>query len=119
MAMMTSLGKKAKRWRPHFSLRTLLVFVTLVGAYFGAWDATKRWGVPVLELPPPIDDGTIPVFGRPVPPSSPMPFFVLWTEFRVDPQRHRLIEYHRYYVWAFGPRYQVFHTERFVEPRTD
>jgi hypothetical protein len=28
--------------RPRFSLRTLAILVTLVCAYFGAWEATKR-----------------------------------------------------------------------------
>ena len=31
--------------RPRFSLRTLAIVVTLVCAYFGAWEATKRYGI--------------------------------------------------------------------------
>ena len=36
---------KAKRWRPRFSVRTLLILVTLVCAYFGAWQITSRYGI--------------------------------------------------------------------------
>jgi hypothetical protein len=36
------------RLRPRFTIRTLAIFVTLVCAYFGAWEATKRYAV----LPP-------------------------------------------------------------------
>ena len=37
---------KRRSWRPRFSLRTLTVVVTLVCAYFAAWEATKKFGVP-------------------------------------------------------------------------
>ena len=32
-----------RRFRPKFSIRTLAIFVTLVCAYFGAWEATKKY----------------------------------------------------------------------------
>jgi hypothetical protein len=34
-------------FRPRFSLRTLAIFIAIVGAYFGAWEATKRFGARV------------------------------------------------------------------------
>src|SRR5688572_21586126 len=34
--------------RPRFTVRTLAIFVTLVCAYFGALEATKRYGVPMV-----------------------------------------------------------------------
>jgi hypothetical protein len=34
-----------RRFRPRFTLRTLAIFVTLVCAYFAAWEVTKRFGV--------------------------------------------------------------------------
>lgn len=34
-----------KRFRPRFSIRTLIIFVTLVCCYLGLWEATKTWGV--------------------------------------------------------------------------
>ena len=33
------------KFRPRFSLRTLAIVVTLVCAYFGAWEATKKYGI--------------------------------------------------------------------------
>jgi hypothetical protein len=33
---------KRRRWWPRFSARTLTILVTLICAYFGAWEATKR-----------------------------------------------------------------------------
>ena len=41
---MTSQHDKAKRWRPRFSVRTLVIVVTLVCCYLGLWEATKRQG---------------------------------------------------------------------------
>lgn len=45
------------RIRPRFSLRALAILVTLVCLYFGAWEATKRYGIPqyksVLRDPDP------------------------------------------------------------------
>ena len=38
-----------KSWRPRFSLRTLAILVTLACAYFGAWEATKQYGVPAVQ----------------------------------------------------------------------
>ena len=49
------------KFRPHFSIRTLAIFVTLVCAYLGAWEATKKYGVH--------DD-------RNAPESSPAPFLI-------------------------------------------
>ena len=46
---MISQHDKAKRWRPRFSIRTLVIVVTLVCAYFGLWEATKRWGCPSVS----------------------------------------------------------------------
>ena len=34
-----------KRWRPRFSVRMLVVLVSLVCGYFGLWEATKGRGV--------------------------------------------------------------------------
>src|SRR5262245_44551664 len=42
---MTIASKQSRRFRPRFSLRTLAIIVTLVCAYFGSWESTKRCGV--------------------------------------------------------------------------
>jgi len=46
--IMTSQHDKPKRWRPRISVRTLAVVVTLVCAYFGCWEITKRHGVAAI-----------------------------------------------------------------------
>ena len=47
---MTSQHDKPKRWRPKFSVRTLVIVVTLVCCYLGAWEATKTWGIPAIPV---------------------------------------------------------------------
>jgi hypothetical protein len=42
---MTSQHDKAKRWRPRFSIRTLVIVVALVCCYAACWGPTKRTGV--------------------------------------------------------------------------
>jgi|GEM_PF-2561678 len=42
---MTSQHDKAKRWRPRFSARTMVVVVTLVCCYAACWGPTKDRGV--------------------------------------------------------------------------
>jgi hypothetical protein len=42
---MTDRANKAKRWRPSFSVRTLVIVVTLVCCYAACWGPTKRRGV--------------------------------------------------------------------------
>jgi hypothetical protein len=42
---MPSQQDKPKRWRPRFSVKTLVVIVTLVCCYAACWGPTKSWGV--------------------------------------------------------------------------
>ena len=42
---MTTQPTTPKRWRPRFSLRTLVILVTLVCCYAACWGPTKRQGV--------------------------------------------------------------------------
>jgi hypothetical protein len=37
------------KFRPRFTVRTLAIFVTLLCAYFGVWEATKRYGVKPMQ----------------------------------------------------------------------
>jgi len=46
---MTSQHDKPKRWRPRFSLRTLVIVVTLVCCYAACWGPTKTQGVKDVE----------------------------------------------------------------------
>src|SRR5262245_4802957 len=41
---------KRRFWRPRFGLRTLAILVTLVCAYFGAWETTKKYGVTKMDM---------------------------------------------------------------------
>jgi hypothetical protein len=104
-----------KLWRPRFSIRTLTIFVTLVCAYFGAWEATKKYGVdkkpefPVREQlfieshsPAPLLVSThvmesvppVPETAQKIAPSSG------WHEVR-------MVESRKYYLWLFGPRLKL------------
>jgi len=40
---------KPKRWRPRWSIRILLLVITLICAYFACWGPTKRRGVAVPD----------------------------------------------------------------------
>jgi hypothetical protein len=42
---MSTQHDKPKRWRPRFSVRTLVIVVTLVCSYAACWGPTKRQGV--------------------------------------------------------------------------
>ena len=83
------------RFRPRFSVRTLAIFVTLVCAYFGAWEATKRFGVPKGNVGHrSLGDAYAAVINA----WSPVPFLIICNEtspFDDDSQR--------YYLWLFGP----------------
>ena|SRR5687768_12195819 len=89
--------------KPRFSIRILAIFVTLVCAYFGAWEATKRCGVTedhyqFSNLDPWIGDER-----------SPMPFVVsrcesarLTIEEFMNPAFITMPPKRYYYVWLFG-----------------
>ena len=86
-----TLEWRAMKFRPRFSVRTLAIFVTLVCAYFGAWEATKRYGV--------VDERE----------TSPAPFVVVWTdpgEARIDGRRVATWTPRpaRRYLWMYGMR---------------
>jgi hypothetical protein len=79
-----------------FSLRTVAILVTLVCAYFGAWEATKRYGIQGGQ------DAT-----------APLPFIVVQTEL-VERRGSRLADSYtehwmerRAYLWLFGPELKL------------
>jgi hypothetical protein len=90
------------RFRPRFSVRTLTIFVTLVCAYFGAWEATKRYvrsDRSVFTTTPGSPPYVMDV-------DSPMPLLVCRDEvdyFYHDDGRALIYYPRRYYVWLFGP----------------
>jgi hypothetical protein len=94
--------EKSNPFRPRFSVRTLVIFVTLVCVYFGVWEATKRYGVP--STPKLIDSESEMIVHA----GSPMPLVVWQDETEngfisinrsvfVNPRR-------RFYLWLFGVR---------------
>lgn len=87
-------------WRPRFTVRTLFLILTLVCAYFGAWEATKKYGVPVEvhhRVNTLADSVSLPKPDA----SSPMPFVITQTWVRVT-QSGPISEAREYYVWFFG-----------------
>ena len=92
--------------RPRFSIRTLLVLVTLVGVYFGCWEVTKRRG---LESAVGSDDDTL-TFPFD---SSPGPFVITRMRYRlhgvarvsfpgIGATPFRADAHREYYGWFFG-----------------
>jgi hypothetical protein len=53
---------KPNRWPPKFSVRTLVIVVTLVGAYLGCWEATKYNGLRDVNIRATWGEGGILVF---------------------------------------------------------
>jgi len=98
-----------KRWRPRFSVRTLVILVTLVCCYAACWGPTKTRGVkdvveqvngPQYDANSPVDDETLlgASIVRPVGlnTSTTIPLVVGIDEnYRGGVSRH-------YYFWFFG-----------------
>src|SRR5690349_9246684 len=84
------------KFRTRFSVRTLAIVVTLVCAYFGAWEATKEWGVP-----PPRGTWASNSFMKAIVYSnSPGPFIVR----KYVVQGTERVEY---YFWFFWPEFKL------------
>jgi hypothetical protein len=91
---------------PSFSIRTLAIFVTLVCAYFGAWEATKRHAANQFRSNP-FETGSETIYI--VEATAPFPFIVrqkesvvLWNgplRFYVQYKSKMLVHY---YLWLFG-----------------
>lgn len=96
---MPSERDKVKRWRPQFSTRTLVIVVTLVGLYFGAWELTKHWGIGLVA---PETRKSHPGFTpRPRPfDSSSAPFVVSRERYYGIPPKCG--DYREYHLWFFG-----------------
>ena len=105
---MTSQPTTPKRWRPRFSVRTLVVLVTLVCCYAACWGPTKKQGVrDVASLPAGrVARGTV----QPIAPllvfaeDEPTPDF---SRMASGPWLHQGRYYHDprrqyFYFWFFG-----------------
>ena len=98
-ADMPSERDKTKRWRPRFSVRTLVIVVTLVCCYAACWGPTKRHGVAALAHEYELTDdirfhsGPVGIFHT----SAAAPLIVRQDEdFFIDCLTRR------YYFWFFG-----------------
>jgi hypothetical protein len=101
---------KPRTFRPHFSVRTMAIFVTLVCAYFACWEATKRHAKKLGGLKSQISDELQVKIVRA---SSSAPLVIReelgWSywprgigEGGVFPDRSV-----RYSVWLFGPKFAI------------
>ena len=93
---MSSEHDKVKRWRPQFSMRTLVIVVTLVGLYFGSWELTKHRGI-----------GLVAPETRRMDRVAPLPFDSAPAPFVVSRERYYGIppkcgDYREYHIWFFG-----------------
>jgi hypothetical protein len=101
---------------PHFSLRTIAILVTLLCAYYGAWEATKKHGVPTMVTPENLEIGFI-VW-------SPGPCLICVDAVEGDPVPNfpwasvMIVRNPRYYyLWVFGPQFKLpFQTTNFLFP---
>ena len=90
---MKSHADKPKRWRPRFSVRTLVIVVTLVCCYAACWGPTNKWGVADVER-------SLGVRRTWRPSSVPLPLIVVVDEW--GSQEGVLDIYRRPYLWCFG-----------------
>lgn len=98
----TKLASAVKLWRPRFSVRTLAIFVTLVCAYFGAWEATKQHIENVYRE-------ECCFWMRPNDMNSPMPFVYTRRDSteRLAIRRRTNVNRLEYYIWLLGPTFRV------------
>jgi hypothetical protein len=108
----------ASRFRIRFSVRAMIVFVTLIGAYFGAWEATKKWGVQDLVMRQNPEFVRLALLREGLDPdaawpnewsnsirqanvcTAPVPFVV--SEIQMDGIQLDRFFIRRYYLWFFG-----------------
>jgi hypothetical protein len=123
---MTSDEEKAKRrwWRPRFSVRSLVLLVTLVCAYFGTWGPTKRFASEQREAALSVDGQVLFLAGDDEAGDkvvhklydqklsmvgtsnfkSPAPLIVARSEITFDFKLERVVKKKRcFYLWLVGP----------------
>jgi hypothetical protein len=95
------------RFCPRFSVRTLAIVVTLVCVYFGAWEATKRYGINI-DLDWPARRTVLNALGDS---TGPPQIRLLWG-YETSPAALIIvsdepISKRKYYLWLFGPRFKL------------
>ena len=91
-----------KRWRPRFSIRVLLIVVTLACAYLACWGPTKNQGVKdvIAKAHSRMASEDFHVFAT-LPPSPFCPLIIETREMMLLTNR-QFSEHRRYYFWFFG-----------------
>jgi hypothetical protein len=101
------------RYIPRFTLRTLAIVVTLVCAYVGLWEETKRYGVPspsVYTTQGDFERESLYILKA----YSPLPLIVIQHEFDQirlpgpDANRFSFRPRKRVYLWLVGPKIRLF-----------
>lgn len=110
--VMTSERNKAKRWRPRWSVRTLLVATAMFSAYLACWGPTKKRAYQCVNTRGEIDTSVEPwvvVESNPLGTAqivhntaSPLPLIISQDEVTDDWSESR-----RYYLWLFGPAFKL------------
>jgi len=95
--MSASVNSPSRR-RPRFSIRALLLAVTLVALYFAAWEMTKRSGIGLVAPERQIADIPSPR-ARPFD-SCPAPFVVSRERYYGLPPKYG--DFREYHFWFFG-----------------
>lgn len=93
------------KFQPRFSLRTLVIMVTLVGAYFAAWQPTKVFGIPKVNSRG-LGQSSVPV-------TSPAPLLIRSIEYDRNAKAPFRIRYH---LWLFGIVYTFPFDREWTDP---
>jgi hypothetical protein len=95
-----SKSQRPNRFRPRFSIRTLVIVVTLVCCYAACWGPTKRRGPNAIRQHVGVDEW--------IEPEPVAPLVVRTTELRSAwleptlPDKPTYTSTQRYYLWLFG-----------------
>ena len=106
-----SFSRLIMRFRPRFSIRTLAIFVTVVCAYFGTWEATKRAVKSQLSHEYYSMDGTRKLSEHELQSGSKMSLS-FWSRSPAPLVISRDVltggtAPRRYYLWLFGPEFKL------------
>jgi hypothetical protein len=111
--------RRRKFWPPRFSLRTLILIMSLAGLYFWAWEATRSQGLPGATIRRTsgtyylggADNGRYLRAGRSnevalvIHASSPLPCYFHTEELQVG--GIQALHVRRHYLWLFGSTHKL------------
>jgi hypothetical protein len=105
---------KRRWWIPRFTIRTLAIFVTLVCAYLGTWDATKRFGMRTVDELAVNQANVAKESGWSGIPSNtrcPAPFIICLTQWwtQKTSKSYINVQSRRHFIWFFGTVIEIRH----------